>query len=277
MNRDQWLARSDDLWTELELRAGLTEDERSAQAALRQTLGSSRCLDEADERAAAIEGVALAIFRQRESSGAKKMGAETKRPWFQRRFLFLRVSEVPPWGTAPARRPSTRVRCRRGRAARVHRARRTRVSSRGDPSPSEPSPRPDLEEAASAAAYHEPRAATYAPWLHDVCLGFSGSSPGRGQLLSLRRRRHTSHKETDMVPNDPHAELRRQINQALAVITGDSRGRVLRHDGSADPATVRRVLILLIKAREALEDGDYDFAYAAAQEAGLELEDPGKP
>jgi hypothetical protein len=80
-----------------------------------------------------------------------------------------------------------------------------------------------------------------------------------------------------MVPNDPHAELRRQINQALAVITGDSRGRVLRHDGSADPATVRRVLILLIKAREALEDGDYDFAYAAAQEAGLELEDPGKP
>jgi hypothetical protein len=80
-----------------------------------------------------------------------------------------------------------------------------------------------------------------------------------------------------MVPIDPHAELRRQISDAMASITGDRRGRMLRPDGSADASTVKRILVLLIKAREALEDGDIDYAYAAASEAGIELEPPGKP
>ena len=80
-----------------------------------------------------------------------------------------------------------------------------------------------------------------------------------------------------MVPNDPHAELRRQITDALGSIAGDRRGRMLRPDGSADAATVRRIMVLLVKALEALEDGDVPFAYQCAQEAGIECEPPGKP
>jgi hypothetical protein len=81
-----------------------------------------------------------------------------------------------------------------------------------------------------------------------------------------------------MVPTDPTAvELGRQINQALGALAGDRRGRVLRPDGSADAPTVRRIMVLLIRAIEALEDGDVAFAYQCAEEAGLELEDPGKP
>jgi hypothetical protein len=80
-----------------------------------------------------------------------------------------------------------------------------------------------------------------------------------------------------MVPNDPKAaELRRQINQALGVLAGDRRGRVLQPDGSADAPTVRRIMVLLVKALEALEDGDVPFAYQCAQEAGIELEPPEK-
>jgi hypothetical protein len=86
-------------------------------------------------------------------------------------------------------------------------------------------------------------------------------------------------KERDMSHYDPEAadHLRRQIKQAPSAFAGDRRGRVLRPDGSADAPTVRRIMVLLVKALEALEDGDIDYAYAAAREAGIELEPPGKP
>jgi hypothetical protein len=74
------------------------------------------------------------------------------------------------------------------------------------------------------------------------------------------------------------AELRPVINAAISTTFGIAGGverRIVRSDGSADAASVDRVRGLLFKALEALEDGDTDYAWQLAQEAGIELEPPG--
>lgn len=164
--------------------------------------------------------------------------------------------------------PQPRV-AAQGRTRRATRRRLTRTS-RGDPS--EPSPRP-------SDVVHSHALPIYGAVVHDVGLGFSGSSPGRAQQLSPYGDDDT-HKETDMVPLDPHAELRRQINAAIGATFGITRGaverRIVNSDGSADASTVNKTRELLFRALEALEDGDVAFAYECAREADIELEHPGK-